>query len=123
MTRSARTRQVLIAAVLVFGVLAAAGMAGVGWYFSDQLLAPDHSSPNYDITVRAVSAPTVEMDKTTDTSRQGTFGLEWRGGHAIVGKVITTSRSTVTRNLQDADGSLHVGERVQRQRWQRMRRR
>ena len=112
MTRSARTRQVLIAAVLVFGVLAAAGMAGVGWYFSDQLLAPDHSSPNYDITVRAVSAPTVEMDNTTDTSRQGTFGLEWRGGHAIVGKVITTSRSTVTRNLQDADGSLHVGERV-----------
>src|SRR5207244_2362831 len=112
MTRSGRTRPVLVAAVLVFGVLAAAGMAGVGWYSSDQLLAPDHSAPNYDSTVRAVSAPTVEMDKTTDTSRQGTFGLEWRGGHAIVGKVITTSRSTVTRNLQDADGSLHVGERV-----------
>src|SRR5438046_8338991 len=112
MTWSARRRQLLIAAVLVVGVLAAAGMAGVGWYFSDQLLAPDHSSPNYDITVRAVSAATVEMDKTTDSSRQGTFGLEWRGGHAIVGKVITTSRSTVTRTLQDPNGSLHIGESV-----------
>src|SRR5256714_1549442 len=112
MTRPVHRRRVLVAAVLVLGVLAAAGVAGVGWYFSDQLLAPDHSPPNYDIAVRAVSAVTVEMDKTTDTSRQGTFGLEWKGGHAIVGNVITTSRGTVTRNLRDANGSLHVGERV-----------
>src|SRR2546427_10872752 len=112
MTRSARTRQVLIAAVLVFGVLAAAGMAGVGWYFSDQLLAPDHSSPNYDITVRAVSAPTVEMDKTTDTSRQGTFGLEWRGGRGNLGKGIATSRRPVDTNPAGALVALAVRERL-----------
>jgi len=112
MTRPARGRRVLLAAVLVFGVLAAGGVVAVGWYFSDQLLAPDHSSPSFDITVRAVSAATVEMDRTTDTSRQGTFGLEWRGGHAIVGKVISTSTSTVTRTLQDVNGSLREGEHV-----------
>jgi uncharacterized protein len=112
MKRPAGRRRALIAAVLVLGTVLTAGVAGAGWYFSAQLLTPDHSPPNYDITIRAVEAATVEMDKTTDTTRQGTFGLEWGGGHAIVGKVITTSRGTVTRAFQGANGSLHVGEHV-----------
>jgi uncharacterized protein len=102
----------LVTAVLVVGVLAASGMAGVGWYFSTQLLTPDHSAPSYDVTVRAVTATAVEMDSTSDTSRQGTFGLEWSGGHAIVGKVIGTTNGSVTRTLQDATAPLHTGDHV-----------
>jgi len=88
------------------------GWLGWAWYFSAQLLTPDHSPPANDVTVRLVTATSVELDRTPNTIRQGTFGLEWIGGHAIVGKVISTANGTVTRTLQDATATLHVGDHV-----------
>jgi uncharacterized protein len=84
----------------------------VGWYFSEQLLTPDHSPPQYNVTVRLVTATSVGLDTTPDTSREGTFGLEWVGGHAIVGKILSTADGTVTRTLQAATATLRVGDHV-----------
>jgi len=111
-TRLAHQTRVVLAAILVIGVLTTGAMLGVGWYFSAQLLTPNHPSPTYDITVRAVTATSVEMDKTPDTSRRGTYGLEWSVGHAIVGGVIGTTNGSVTRTLELATAPLHEGDHV-----------
>lgn len=87
-------------------------MVGVGWYFSAQLLPPNHPSPSYDVTVLGVTGASVEMDRTPDTSRQGTYGLDWSGGHAIVGAVIGTTNGSVIRTLQNATALLHKGDHV-----------
>src|SRR5712692_289994 len=111
-TKLAHRPRVVLTAVLVIGVLSACAMVGVGWYFSAQLLTPNHPSPTYDVTVRAVTATSVEMDKTVDTSRQGTYGLEWSGGHASVGGVIGTTNGSVTRTLEHATAPLNKGDHV-----------
>ena len=111
-TRRARWPRMIVAVFLLIGVLSAAGIGGVGWYFSAQLLTPDHSPPKYDVTVRLVTATSVGLDTTPDTSREGTFGLEWVGGHAIVGKILSTADGTVTRTLQGATATLQVGDHV-----------
>lgn len=110
--RLAHRPWIVLTAVLVIGLLAAGAMVGVGWYFSAQLLTPNHPSPIYDVTVRAVTATSVEMDRTPDTNRRGTYGLEWSGGHAIVGGVIGTTNASVTRTLELATAPLHEGDHV-----------
>ena len=117
LTTFARQPRVVFAAVIVIGLLATSAIAGVGWYFSSQLLTPNHPVPTYDVTVEAVTSSSVELDRTVETNgapvaRQGTFGLEWSGGHAIVGRVIATTARTVTRTLEQATAQLHQGDHV-----------
>ena len=111
-TSLARRARVVLTVLLATGFLLAGGMLGVGSYFSAQLLTPDHPSPTYDVVVRAVTATSVEMDKTLDTSRPGIYGLEWSGGHAIVGAVLGTTNSSVTRTLGHATAPLRTGDHV-----------
>lgn len=85
---------------------------GAGWYFTSQLLPPNHSAPSYDIAVHTVTSGSVELERTVDTLRGGVFGLEWPGGNAIVGAITSTSDRTVTRTLERATVPLHRGVRV-----------
>ena len=98
----------LLAAILV----SAGGLLVVGWYFTDQLLTPNHTAPAYNLVVHNVTPNSVELDRTTDTLRRGMWGLEWVGGHAIVGAVTATSETTVTRVLQRTTAPMRPGLRV-----------
>jgi hypothetical protein len=98
----------LAAAILV----SAGGLMAVGWYFTDQLLTPNHAPPVYNLLVHSVTSNSVELDRTSDTIRRGIWGLEWAGGHAIVGAVTATSETTVTRVLQRTTTPMHSGLRV-----------
>jgi uncharacterized protein len=98
---------------LVAAILASAGgLLAVGWYFSDQLLTPNHTAPIYNLLVHNVTRNSIELDRTSDTIRRGIWGLEWVGGHAIVGAVTATSETTVTRVLQRTTAPMHPGLRV-----------
>lgn len=90
----------------------ASGLLAIGWYFTDQLLTPNHTAPTYNLLVHNVTPTSVELDRTSETIRRGIWGLEWVGGYAIVAEVTATSDTTVTRVLQRTTASMHPGLRV-----------
>jgi pimeloyl-ACP methyl ester carboxylesterase len=80
--------------------------AAISWHFSDAVLVPDHSSPALKAEVERVEPGRIVLERNEDTQRPGVYGLEWPGGHAIVGEVLTTDTDTVTRRLRDVRGYL-----------------
>lgn len=54
----------------------------------------------------------VILTRGRDATEPGTFRLAWRGGHAIVGGVLSATRQTVTRRLLTASGRMETGEHV-----------
>jgi alpha-beta hydrolase superfamily lysophospholipase len=82
------------------------------WHFSSALLVPDHSDWPADVAVESVSANRVVLSRSDDTLRPGTYGIEWRGGRAIVGDVVKSSSDTVTRQLREVHGYLVPGKDV-----------
>ena len=99
-------------ALLVVMVLAAGSVSAAGWYFTDQLVTPDHSAPRFDIAVHGATSKAVELDKTNETLRPGVWGLEWPAGHAIIGSITSISSGTVNRALMQATAPLGRGLRV-----------
>ena len=97
---------------LVVALAIVLGAAWAGWHYSDRVLVPDHSGWPADIEVLSVSPRQIELERTEDTERPGLYGLEWRGGHAIVGEVLDAGDDTVTRRLLEADGYLVAGREV-----------
>ena len=69
----------LLVAALGIGVATA-------WHFSDRVLVPDHSSWARKAEVEAVRPGRIVLARDDDTERPGVYGLEWPGGHAIIGK-------------------------------------
>src|SRR5712664_2313784 len=53
-----------VGALLVVMVLATGSVSAACWYFTDQLVTPDHSAPRFDIAVHDASSKAVELDKT-----------------------------------------------------------
>jgi pimeloyl-ACP methyl ester carboxylesterase len=98
---------VLLALLIMFS----GALLGIAWYFSSQLLDVDHSS-SYSLTVLSVGKGTVTLERNDDTTRPGTYGLEWRGGHAVMGRVIRRSGQDVTRALSAETGSLRRGTKI-----------
>jgi uncharacterized protein len=86
--------------------------AGVSWYFSSFVVVPDHAALPRDAIVESVSPGRVVLSRSTDTLRPGVYGLDWRGGHAIVENVIASNVHTVTRGLRVVHGRLTTGTGV-----------
>lgn len=93
-------------AVLVLGAL-----VGVGWYYSDQLLDVTHAK-SYTTPVLAVGSSTVTLKRSADTARSGTYGIDWPGGHAVLGAITSRSGDGVTRTMSAVTGSLRPGMKV-----------
>ncbi|MBW3608400.1 MAG: hypothetical protein KY463_08595, partial [Actinobacteria bacterium] len=69
--------RVVVRAFAVLTVLAVLGLAGVGWYYSDEILDVERpSEPSYDIEVLAVDRRTVTLEPTADARREGVYGLD-----------------------------------------------
>jgi hypothetical protein len=84
-------------------------VAAISWHFSDAVLVPDHSSPAAEVEVEQVRPGRIFLERSEDTERPGTYGLEWPGGHAIAGDVVEVDADTVTRRLRAVRGYLVPG--------------
>jgi pimeloyl-ACP methyl ester carboxylesterase len=106
-----RRRRLLLAAGLVLGT-ALVVVTGISWVFSNGLLDPEHKAGPFDVEVRAVAADRVTLERTEESGRDGVFGIDWRDGHAIVGRVLERRSGSVTRELSGVQGRLSRGVRV-----------
>lgn len=99
------------AAIAALVVLIAIGVAA-SWHFSSAVLVPDHSDWAENTTVEGLGHGRVVLSRSEDAERPGVYGLEWQGGHAIVGAVRGTGEGTVTRALRNVSGYLVPGMKV-----------
>jgi uncharacterized protein len=78
----------------------------LSWHFSDRALVPDHSSWPQEVKVEGMPPGRIVLERSEDTERPGMYGLEWDGGHAIVGQIVGEDDETVTRRLRSVRGYL-----------------
>ncbi len=101
----------LIGGAVALAVAIAIG-AGVSWHFSNAVLVPDHAPwPENDEVVRLAPGRIV-MARSEDTERPGVYGLDWPGGHAVIGAIEDDNAGTVTRKLLSVHGYLATGRKV-----------
>jgi hypothetical protein len=101
----------ILAAVALVAITAVAS-AAVSWHFSSAVLVPEHSDWAENVTVKGLSPGRIALSRSVSTQRPGVYGLNWQGGHAIVGEVLSGDAVTVTRRLNAENGYLVAGMRV-----------
>src|SRR5579885_2680131 len=107
-----RIVKVVLIALLVLIFLAVAAIGGVSFYFSNAILEVIHYTPTYAITVDAVGAKVITLQRNSSTLAPGVFEIEWPAGQAIVGPILSSNASTVTRQFMQTTGSLAPGTKV-----------
>ena len=107
-----RWRRWALVAFALTAVLLVGLAATLSWRYSSDVLVPDHSGPPYDLDVHAAAAGRVTLERDEDTERPGVYGLEWRGGNAILGRVVDRDGETVTRRVRAVRGKLRPGARA-----------
>ena len=100
-----------IAGATVIFVLVAVGVA-LSWYFSSAVLVPDHSDWPANVNVKALKSGRVMLSKSEGSERPGLYGINWQGGHAIMGEVLRRDTDTVTRRLSAVRGYMAPGMKV-----------
>jgi alpha-beta hydrolase superfamily lysophospholipase len=93
-------------------VVAIAIGAAVSWHFSDAVLVPDHSPWPEDAEVVRLAPGRIVLARSEETERPGVYGLDWPGGHAVIGAVEGGDAGTVTRKLRAVRGYLAAGRKV-----------
>lgn len=101
-------RRVLVI-LLALLLLVAVVIGGISVYFSNAILEVIHYTPTYNLAVTAVSAKTMTLQRTSATLTPGEFEIEWPAGQAIIGPIISSNASTVTRQLLQTTGPLSRG--------------
>jgi uncharacterized protein len=102
------------AALLIALIAPSLATFGIAWYASGQLMAIIHVRDSYPLRVAAAGAAsgTIVLSRGPDATEPGSFRLAWPGGHAVVGAVVATTPTTVTRRLSLLIGRLVVGQRA-----------
>jgi len=103
------TSKVLIPVLLGVMLLAVAGLAVGGWYYSDQLregaLEPDRNPSEPDLEVidlpdsRVALGPMPGTGKESDWTKEGVYGLEWEDGYGQVGAILEIDDQHVVREF------------------------
>jgi alpha-beta hydrolase superfamily lysophospholipase len=116
------TWKVLLPVLLGVMVIAVAGLAIGGCYYSDQLkqeaLETDHSPAVPDLEViglpegRVALEPMQGTNKDGDWTKEGVYGLEWDDGYGQVGAIVEMDAQRVVREFVTLQGSLDVGDLV-----------
>lgn len=105
-----RRRWSIAGTILVVAVLL--GYLGGSYAFSSLLLDPHHNPAKDNVEVVASTSNSVTLKRSTASATGGTFGIEWNGGHAIIGVITTSDAATVTRALSDVTGVLTPSDKV-----------
>jgi len=87
-------------------------VAAISWHFSDAVLVPDHSPWPEDARVVRLAPGRIVMARSEETERPGVYGLDWPGGHAVIGAIEGGDANTVTRQLRSVRGYLAAGRSV-----------
>jgi hypothetical protein len=113
MVKEGLRRQRLLIAVASLVVIVLVAVVVASWFLSSILIDPHHDLVKDNIETIAVARGEVVLARTNATARVGVYGLDWPRGHAIVGAVIKSDGSSVTRRVLSISGRLaprvHVG--------------
>jgi alpha-beta hydrolase superfamily lysophospholipase len=101
----------LVIIVLVFVVLGLLS-AGVCWYIANRLLRRTSGAPKKNISVIAVEKSSITLQKTKNTKRVGTFGIQGTDGQAMVGPILTSDEKTITRPILNLAGAFFPTEKI-----------
>ncbi len=104
-----RILRIVLVVFLVLILLSVVAIGGVSVYFSNSILEVVHATPTYTLAVTAISAKTITLQRNTSTLATGVFEIEWPAGQAIVGPILSSNASTVTRQLMQTTGPLTPG--------------
>lgn len=107
-----RHQRALVLAGVLLIILLLAAAAGASWVFSSNVVVPEHNGWPKNTTVQTIAPGRVVLSRSQWTLRPGVYGLEWSGGHAIVGEVLSSNAQAVTRRLRRVSGRLHAGMEV-----------
>ncbi|HET7589961.1 MAG TPA: alpha/beta fold hydrolase [Solirubrobacterales bacterium] len=99
-------RQWALVACATAAVIALALGAAAAWHFSSAILVPDHSPWPAETEVESLSKGRIALQSSEESRRPGVYGIEWQGGRAIVGAIVSEDEDTVTRRLRALDGYL-----------------
>jgi hypothetical protein len=75
-------------------------------HIGSSLLAVESPAPTYDMVVGPQTSRTIRLPRTEETLRDGTWGLDFRGGWVRVGPVLDESSDTVLRVLESVTGTI-----------------
>jgi pimeloyl-ACP methyl ester carboxylesterase len=116
------TWKVLLPVLIGVMLIAVAGLAAGGWYYSDQLkqraLEPNLSPAAPDLEViglpegRVALGPMQETSKDGDWTKEGVYGLEWDDGYGQVGAIVEMDDQHVVREFVPMRSNLDVGDLV-----------
>jgi uncharacterized protein len=105
-----RWPRLLVYLLIALVVLTGVGIGGTAWYFSSQALQPAPDHPTYSLRVLALRGNTVEVTRTDDTMRPGTYSVQWSGGgRVILGAIVSSSQQGVVRRISGTTQGLRVG--------------
>jgi len=110
--RRRRRLWILLGVMLALLILLVGGIVATSWYFSSQLLDVTHDKDSYSLRVLAVGNHTVRLTRDDKAIRPGTYALAWPGGRVALGKVISSSRTSVVRQISGDAAGLHAGTPV-----------
>jgi uncharacterized protein len=105
-----RRRRLLVAAAVLVALILVAIVLG-SWFGSSALINPHHDLVHDNVETIGTGRGFVVLARSKATSRTGVYGLDWHGGHAVVGAVLATTGSSVTRRLL-SDGGLTAHTKV-----------
>lgn len=80
------------------------GWIAVAWYFSNQIIKPEHEPAAFAETVRSITTspkgvPIVSLVRSPATAKPGRWGLVWQGGSAMLGNITAETPDQVDRML------------------------
>lgn len=110
--RPRRLITMLVSIVLIILVLGGIALGGVSFYFSSMILEVVHYLPDYSLPVVAVDARTITLPRSSQTLSPGEFELQWPAGAAIIGPVLSSNASSVTRQLLQTTAPLAQNTKV-----------
>ncbi len=112
MWRAGRWRRALLIAIVAGLISLLAVIVVASLLLSSLLIDPQSDLISQNVETIAVGGGKVVLSRSTDSARPGVYGLDWPQGHAIVGSVIATKGSTVTRQLLALTGRLAAHTQV-----------
>ena len=91
----------MLSSVIMISLL---GWIGIAWYFSNQIIKPDHQPAALTeiverVTTSAPGSPIVSLVRSPSSSKPGRWGLVWQGGSAMLGDIVAETPNRVDRVL------------------------
>lgn len=90
-------------------VVVLGGFVGGSYVLSSLLLDPHHNLTRENVEVVATTDTSITLTRTKTSATPGAFGIDWVGGHAIIGQITSSDADTVTRAVTDIVGALTAG--------------